>query len=64
MAEKGSILELFRLGLGRFTCDNNAISGQLQLQLPTRNELGKKSRNKFKQKVKQNSKAKKVSKKS
>ena len=30
-----------RLGSGRLTCDYNAISVQLQLQLPTGTELGK-----------------------
>ena len=29
-----------RLGSGRLTCDYNAISVQLQLQLPTGTELG------------------------
>ena len=36
-----AIWELFRLGSGRLTCDYNAISVQLQLQLPTGTELGK-----------------------
>ena len=31
-----------RLGSGRLTCDYKAISVQLQLQLPTGTELGKK----------------------
>ena len=31
-----------RLGSARLTCDYNAISVQLQLQLPTGTELGKK----------------------
>ena len=40
-----SIWELFRVGSarvgsGRLTCDYNAISVQLQLQLPTGTELG------------------------
>ena len=47
---KCSILELFRVGSarvgsGRLTCDYNAISVQLQLQLPTGTELGKKEKN-------------------
>ena len=31
-----------RVGSGRLTCDYNAISVQLQLQLPTGTELGNK----------------------
>ena len=46
MEAQCSILKLFRLGSarlgsGRLTCDYNAISVQLQLQLPTGTELGK-----------------------